>query len=175
MKKNELEKLLHLSEENRKFLLKENEELKRKIEEQEQALRSCSQFIIKENAVISSSEAVAAYYMPRLRDDKREKFYAVLLDSKNRIIREELVSIGSLNFSIVHPREVFAPAIREAAASILLIHNHPSGDPTPSREDVQVTIRLLEVGKVVGIDILDHLIIGNGIFISFKKEHLTPF
>lgn len=175
MKKNELEKLLFLSEENRGSLLKENEELKKKVEEQEQLLRSCSQFLIKENAIISNSEAISAYYMPRLRDDKREKFYAVLLDSIYRIIREELVSIGSLNFSVVHPREVFAPAIREAAASIFLVHNHPSGDPTPSRKDIQVTIRLVEVGEVVGIDILDHIIVGNGSYFSFLKEHLGGF
>jgi DNA repair protein RadC len=135
------------------------------------ARRFC-QVDLRPGAVLNSSTQVFGYYHEKLRDQKREKFFAVLLDAKHRIIKEELISIGSLNFSIVHPREVFGPAIREAAESMLLIHNHPSGDPAPSREDLEVTKRLLEVGKVVGIEILDHIIIGNGGYLSFLEQRL---
>lgn len=82
------------------------------------------------------------------------------------------LSWGSLNFSIVHPREVFAPAIKDAAESILLLHNHPSGDPTPSKEDIQVTKRLCDVGKMVGIEILDHVVVGSGSYVSFVEQKL---
>lgn len=137
--------------------------------------RRFHQVLLKPGSVLNRSQQVFACYHERLRDEKREKFFSVLLDSKNRIIREELISIGSLNFSIVHPREVFAPAIRETAANILLLHNHPSGDPNPSKEDVGITKRLYEVGKIVGIEVLDHIIIGDGCYISFLEQKLTPF
>jgi DNA repair protein RadC len=132
------------------------------------------QILFQPGEVLSRSEQVFFHFHEKLRDQKKELFYAVLLDSKNRIIREELISIGSLNFSIVHPREVFIPAIREAAASVLLLHNHPSGDPTPSKEDIGITHRLLEVGKIVGIEVLDHVIVGNGCYISFVEQNLIP-
>ena len=103
--------------------------------------------------------------------EKREKFFAILLDSKHRVIREELVSVGSLNFSIVHPREVFRSAIRESAESMVLIHNHPTNDPTPSKEDIQVTKRIREVGELIGIEVLDHIIIGEG-YVSFREQNL---
>lgn len=95
-----------------------------------------------------------------------------MLDSKHRVIKEELVSVGSLNLSVVHPREVFSLAIKEAAESILFIHNHPSGQTFPSKEDICVTKRLIEVGKIVGIEVLDHIIIGNGNYLSFLEEKL---
>lgn len=134
--------------------------------------RRFHQVALKPGVFLTGSQQIFDYYHEKLRDQRKEQFYSVLLDVKHRIIREELVSIGSLNFSIVHPREVFAPAIREAAGSILLIHNHPSGDPTPSMEDIETTKRLIEVGKVVGIRILDHIIIGNGCYISFLEQKL---
>jgi len=127
---------------------------------------------LRPGIILNSSEQVFAYYHEKLRDQKQEKFFVILLDSKHRIIREELVSVGSLNFSVVHPREVFSPAIREAAGSILLVHNHPSGDPVPSREDIQLTYRLIEVGKVVGIDVLDHIVIGDNCYTSFLEQKL---
>ncbi len=108
----------------------------------------------------------------RFRDRRKEHFLILLLDGKNRIIREEQVSEGSLNQSIVHPREVFKPAIRESAAAIILVHNHPSGDPTPSREDREITRRLKEGGDLLGIRVLDHIIIGDGGYTSFVEQGL---
>lgn len=134
--------------------------------------RRFQQVELRPGLLLNNSSQVFGYYHEKLRDQKREKFFAVLLDAKHRIIRDELVSVGSLNFSIVHPREVFAPAIREAAESLILVHNHPSGDATPSREDIQVTKRLIEVGKVVGIEVLDHIVIGNGVYFSFVEQRL---
>jgi DNA repair protein RadC len=121
-----------------------------------------------------TSEDIFRHYACRLRDAKKEQFLTVLLDGKNRVIREEKVSEGSLTASIVHPREVFMPAIRESAGAIVLVHNHPSGDPTPSFEDIEVTERLLKVGEVVGIRVLDHVIVGEGVFTSFVDRGLIP-
>lgn len=112
---------------------------------------------------------------PRLRDYKKEVFIALLLDGRHRLLREERVSEGSLTASIVHPREVFGPAIREAAAAVVVAHNHPSGDPAPSREDLAVTARLLEVGQLVGIDLLDHVVIGDPGYVSLRERgHFGP-
>lgn len=99
-----------------------------------------------------------------------EVFLAVLLDVKNRRMMDVGVSTGILNGSLIHPREVFAPALRERAASVLLIHNHPSGDPSPSAEDREVTKRLRAAGGIVGVGVLDHVIIGDGSFFSFREE-----
>lgn len=119
----------------------------------------------------SSSDAFQHFH-ERLCDYRKEVFLALLLDSKNRLIREVLISEGSLNASIVHPREVFAPALRESAAAILFIHNHPSGDPTPSREDLDITQRLKQVGELMGVRVLDHIIIGNGAYASLADRGL---
>jgi DNA repair protein RadC len=108
----------------------------------------------------------------RFRDLRKEYFLVLLLDGKNRILREERISEGSLNQSIVHPREVFAPAVRESAAAIILVHNHPSGDPTPSREDREITRRLKEGGELLGIRVLDHVIVGDGTYLSFVEQGL---
>jgi len=108
----------------------------------------------------------------RFRDRRKEHFIILLLDGKNRIIREEQVSEGSLNQSIVHPREVFKPAVKESAAAVILVHNHPSGDPTPSREDREITRRLKEGGDLLGIRVLDHIIIGDGSYLSFVEQGL---
>lgn len=124
---------------------------------------------------VESSCDVFAHYNPLLRDRKREVFIVLLLDSKNRLLREERISEGSLTASIVHPREVFQAAIRESAASILALHNHPSGDPSPSREDFDVTRRLKAVGELVGIGLLDHVILGEGRFISFREHRLIDW
>ena len=102
----------------------------------------------------------------------REKFIAVHLNTKNQIISYEVVSVGSLNASIVHPREVFKGAILSNAASVILCHNHPSGDPNPSKEDTQLTSRLEEAGKILGIEILDHIIFASSNFYSFKAEEV---
>jgi DNA repair protein RadC len=111
-------------------------------------------------------------YHPTLRDARKERFLAVLLDGKNRVLRDERISEGSLTSSLVHPREVFAPAIRESASALVFVHNHPSGDPEPSPEDVDVTRRLCAVGELVGIRVLDHVVIGDGAFVSFLDRGL---
>ncbi|MBI5576601.1 MAG: hypothetical protein HY896_09605 [Deltaproteobacteria bacterium] len=109
-------------------------------------------------------------YRYLLSDYPVEVFLAVLLDVKNRRIDDVRVSTGILNGSLIHPREVFAPAVRERAASVLLVHNHPSGDPSPSAEDREATRRLRSAGGIVGIAVLDHVIIGDGSFYSFREE-----
>jgi len=107
-----------------------------------------------------------------MRDLRKEQFWAILLDGKNRVLREERVSEGSLTASLVHPREVFAPAIRESAGAFVFVHNHPSGDPTPSVEDVEITRRLCSVADLVGIRVLDHVVVGDGAYVSFLERGL---
>ncbi len=109
--------------------------------------------------VFNNSADVANYYIAKLGDKKKEYFIAVFLDSKNKIISDKVISIGTLNASLVHPREVFKEAMRASANSIILVHNHPSGDPEPSEEDIMITKKLQETGETVGITILDHIII----------------
>lgn len=109
-------------------------------------------------------------YRYLMADHRVELFLAVLLDVKNRRMCDVRVSTGILNGSLIHPREVFAPALRERAASVLLVHNHPSGDPAPSPEDREVTRRLRAAGGIVGIAVLDHVIIGDCSFHSFREE-----
>jgi len=120
----------------------------------------------------TTSQEVFCHFHERLRDRRKELFLTLLLDSKNRLLREVQVSEGSLNASIVHPREVFAPVVRESAAAVLLVHNHPSGDPTPSREDLELTGRLREAGELIGVRVLDHVIIGNGCYVSLADRGL---
>jgi DNA repair protein RadC len=108
--------------------------------------------------------------MPRLRYAAKEQFVVILLNNKNKVIGTEVVSEGSLSSSIVHPREVFAPAILHHAAAIMVAHNHPSGDPKPSIEDEEVTRQLLRSGKVLGIPMIDHVIIGDGNYYSFLEN-----
>jgi len=119
---------------------------------------------------ISSSADLFKHFHPVLRDVKHELFKVVLLDAKNTVVKEATVSEGSLTLSIVHPREVFALAVRESAAAVIFLHNHPSGDPTPSLEDRHLTDRLVAAGSVLGIRVLDHLIIGDGRYVSFADE-----
>jgi len=107
-----------------------------------------------------------------LKNNKKENFVALYLDARNKLIYQETISIGSLNASIVHPREVFEPAIQYLAAQIILAHNHPSGDPEPSTEDLAITKRLVESGKILGIEITDHIILAKNGFISFKTKRL---
>ncbi|MCQ6962828.1 RadC family protein [Methanolobus chelungpuianus] len=119
---------------------------------------------------IRSPADVYSLLYPKMREQKRERLVALLLDTKNQVLREEVISIGSLNANIVHPREVFKAALMESCASVILSHNHPSGDPTPSREDIAVTEKLVEGGKLLGIDVLDHVVIGEGKYVSLKDE-----
>jgi len=117
-----------------------------------------------------SSGDVAAYYRPRMKDFKKETFRCALLDTKNKIIREEVVSVGSLSASLVHPRETFKAAVRESAAAVVFVHNHPSGDIKPSQEDILLTKRLVQVGEMIGIQVLDHIIIGDAGHFSFRDN-----
>ncbi len=119
---------------------------------------------------VSASTDLFKHFHPALRDVKHEIFKVVLLDAKNHVIKELTVSEGSLTLSIVHPREAFALAVRESAAAVIFLHNHPSGDPTPSLEDRQLTDRLVAAGQLLGIRVLDHLIIGDGRYVSFADE-----
>ena len=120
--------------------------------------------------VIRSPEDGAKYVMNDMRFLTQEHFVTLYLNTKNQVMNKKTVFIGSLNASIVHPREVYKEALRRSAASIICIHNHPSGDPSPSREDIEVTKRLNECGRILGIDLLDHLIIGENKFVSLKEK-----
>lgn len=121
---------------------------------------------------IKSPEDAAGLVMEEMRYLDREHFCALILNAKNHVIAREKISIGTLNSSAVHPRELFKAAIRRSAAAIILVHNHPSGDPAPSSEDLEVTAKLVEAGKIVGIQVLDHIIIGDNMFVSFKAKGL---
>ncbi len=121
---------------------------------------------------LKSSQALVEQFSPFLKNLKNEVVKIVLLDPKLQYIKDLAISEGSLNASIVHPREVMIPAIRESAASFALIHNHPSGDPTPSQQDLEITHRLNKTGKIVGIHMVDHIIIGGNGFFSFADEGL---
>lgn len=102
-------------------------------------------------------------------NEKREIFVAFLLNTKNKILTAHVISIGSLNASIVHPREILKPAITHSAASIILAHNHPTGDPTPSREDIEFTRRFAKCGDLIGIEVLDHVVVGDKTHVSLKE------
>lgn len=120
--------------------------------------------------IIRSPEDGADYVMEEMRSLNQEHLVALFLNTKNQIIHQQTIFIGSLNASIVHPREIFREAVKRSAASIICAHNHPSGDPTPSQEDIHVTRRLVEAGNIMGIHLVDHLIIGDNTFISLKEK-----
>jgi DNA repair protein RadC len=121
---------------------------------------------------ISTPDDVIRAIKRNLQNKKKEHFLALYLDTRNRVLETETVSIGSLNSSIVHPREAFKGAIKLSAASIIFIHNHPSGNPEPSDEDIELTRRLVDAGKILGIDVLDHIIISDHDYISLKARNL---
>lgn len=124
----------------------------------------------KQPPCVRAPKDVYQLMRPRVKDADREHFFALFLNTKNVVVSVELVSIGSLNASIVHPREILKPAIAVSAASIILVHNHPTGDPTPSREDIEFTRRFAKCGDLIGIELLDHIVIGNGHFHSLKEH-----
>jgi DNA repair protein RadC len=121
---------------------------------------------------IKTAKDVYNYFIDNLQDKKKEHFYALLLDSKNQIISEELISVGTLNSSLIHPREVFNSAVKASANSIILVHNHPSGDSTPSSEDKEVTKMLYNAGHLLKIKVADHVIIGKDDYTSLKENKL---
>ncbi|GGI40247.1 RadC family protein [Mammaliicoccus stepanovicii] len=123
---------------------------------------------------INEPKDVANYLMEKLRYLKQEHFVALLLNTKNQIIHEQSIFIGSLDMAVVHPRDLLREAIKHSAASIVIVHNHPSGDPTPSLEDIKTTKRLLYCCNLMGINLLDHIIIGDGKFVSiFEEEYIS--
>ena len=120
--------------------------------------------------VVHGPADAASYVMPRFRFERREHFAVLLLNAKNHILALKTISVGTLTSSVVHPREVFQAAIEQSAASVILVHNHPSGDPAPSGEDLAVTRRMVEAGEIMDIPVLDHVIVGYDKFISLKEE-----
>ncbi len=122
--------------------------------------------------VVKTPEDVASLVKSRLKDKKKEYFLALLLNTRNQLIRAAEISVGSLDSSIVHPREVFTEAIAASAASVIFVHNHPSGDPEPSEDDINLTRRLTQAGQILGIDVLDHIIIGDKKYLSLKGRGL---
>lgn len=132
--------------------------------------RRLSLSIKGETPVIRSPGDAATLLMEDLRYLQKEHFICLFLNTKNQVIAKETLSMGSLNASLVHPREVFRAAIKRGSASLICAHNHPSGDPEPSREDIALTNRLVEAGNIIGIEVLDHIIIGDGIFVSLKEQ-----
>lgn len=125
-----------------------------------------------EKALVRTPEEVAGLVRGRLRNKKKEYFLALLLDTRNHLIRIAEISVGSLDSSIVHPREVFKEAISSSAASVIFVHNHPSGDTEASEDDIMLSKRLAEAGGIMGIDVLDHVIIGDNRHLSLKREGL---
>ncbi len=122
--------------------------------------------------VVKMPEDVANLVRGRLKGKKREHFLAILLDSRSRLIKVSEISVGSLDTSIVHPREAFKEAISASAASVIFVHNHPSGDPTASEDDIELSKRLIQAGEIMGIDVLDHIIIGGKDYLSLKRQGL---
>ena len=121
---------------------------------------------------LTSPKLVADYFREKLGREKKEHFAILLLDSRDNLIKISDISVGTLNANLVHPREIFKEALEHNAASVILVHNHPSGDPEPSEDDLDITKRIIEAGKIMGIDILDHIIITKNKVFSFKDSKL---
>lgn len=119
---------------------------------------------------VQEPKTIAAYYMEQLRHETREKLLLAMFDTKHHFLGDEVLSVGTVNSSLVSPREIFLKALQCAAVYIIILHNHPSGDPTPSEEDVRVTRRVAECGNLLGIGLADHIIIGDNRYISFKEQ-----
>lgn len=126
----------------------------------------------KVNLSFQNPDSVAAYYMERMRHRETEQLILILLDAKNRMIRDEVISVGILNATLISTREIFVKALKEEAAYVMILHNHPSGDPMPSRQDQMITNKIKEVSVLVDIPLLDHIIIGDNRYISFKQKGL---
>jgi DNA repair protein RadC len=121
---------------------------------------------------INSARDVAKIFIPEMSSLKKEYFIGIYLNSRRRIIKEETLFIGGLESSLIHPREIFQVALNESAAALILLHNHPSGEPNPSDEDSEVTKQIVNAGEILGIDVLDHIIIGNKRYFSFREKNL---
>ena len=129
---------------------------------------------LREGEAIRSPEDVYRHFHPRLRHAAQERFAVIFLDGRHRVLGHEVVSQGTLTASLVHPREVFRPALRACAAALVLVHNHPSGDPTPSAEDREVTTRLARAGEILGVQVVDHVVIAERGYCSLREEGLLP-
>lgn len=127
-----------------------------------------------ERGTVTCPGDVADMFMEELRYEKKEHFRSVMVNAKGEVLASDDVSVGGLSSTLAHPREVFARAVRRSASGVIFVHNHPSGDPEPSEEDIQTTERLVVCGRILGIDVLDHVIIGDGIFRSMKDMELIP-
>ena len=127
---------------------------------------------VSKKPLVKTPEDIVALVRNRLKGKKREHFLALLLDTRGQLIKVSEISVGSLDTSVVHPREVFKEAISASAASVIFVHNHPSGDPTASEDDIKLTKRLAEAGEIMGIDVLDHVIIGDKEYLSLKRKDL---
>lgn len=134
--------------------------------------RRMSKEIYKESLRLVTPQSVADYYMQDMRHLTSEKVMLILMDSKNKMIKDMIISEGTVNTSIVPTREIFIQAVKYEAVSIILLHNHPSGDPAPSAEDIRVTRKLSEAGNLIGITLMDHIIIGDNRYISLKQQGL---
>ena len=124
----------------------------------------------REGVQMTSPRAVAEYLLPQYGNRRVEHFGVLLLDTKHRVLRSTVLSVGTLDASIVHPREIFREAVAGGAAAIVLFHNHPSGDPEPSREDTRLTERLIAAGVLMGIDVIDHVILGDARYFSYREK-----
>lgn len=134
--------------------------------------RRLNSFKKNKKPIIKNAKDIVKIFTPEMDTLKKEHFKGIYLNSRKRIIKEETIFIGSLNESLVHPREIFQIALNENAAAIILLHNHPSGDPSPSSFDIEITKELIESGKILGIEILDHIILGDNKYTSFKEKNL---
>ncbi len=136
-----------------------------------------AQYPKPERVDLSNPRAVYEYLSPTMSELTKEQFKVILLNAKNRVLDVELISEGTLTASLVHPREIFKKAIERSAHAVILAHNHPSGDPTPSREDREITLRLIQAGKLMGIEVLDHIVVGRGKpgYASFRERGLVEF
>ncbi|MBD1371778.1 DNA repair protein RadC [Hazenella sp. IB182357] len=132
--------------------------------------RRISRALPLERDTIRSPEDAALLVMEELRFEQQEHFICLFLNTKHKVIKNKCIFKGTLNASVVHPREIFHEAIRTSSAALICVHNHPSGDPTPSREDLKVTERLVLAGQVMGIEVIDHIIIGDQVFYSMKEK-----
>jgi DNA repair protein RadC len=129
---------------------------------------------LRPGAAMRQAGDVARLVRETVRGSRRESFFALLLDARHRVLGLQMVSTGSVAAAPVHPREVFSPAIRAGAAALVVAHNHPSGDPSPSAEDRMVTDRLRQTGDLVGIEVLDHVVVGDDRFFSFAEGAMAP-
>lgn len=120
--------------------------------------------------MINNVQDIAKIFMVEMSSLKKEHFKGIFLDSRKRIIKDETIFIGSLNASIIHPREIFQVALEEGSAAVILLHNHPSGNPEPSDDDIKITKQLVKAGEILGIEVLDHIIIGNKKYFSFREK-----